>query len=125
MELDIDIRLNDFPRAVALEIAQRLPVEFKTATEAAHQQVLIRAAQEPRAVTDIDGELLDFLRSLATYAETLRQSKGTLRLGIFYDLDETVVFPLRLSLETIKVLGDLNLSLDATGYPCSDESQEQ
>lgn len=119
MEVDIEVRLNSFPRVVALEIARHLPVEFTKPGE-----VVLRAAQEPRAVTDIDAAVRDFLRSLVAHAEAVRQSNGVLRLGIFYDLDETVVFPLQLSLETIKVLGDLNLSLDSTGYPCSEESQK-
>lgn len=124
MELDIEVRLNNFSRFAALELAKHFPVEFpKADTKASHQDVIIQVAAKPQIVTNVDAGIRDFLRSLTVHAEAVKQSQGILRLGIFYDLRETVVFPFRLSVETIKALGELNLSVDATGYPCSDEEE--
>jgi hypothetical protein len=122
MEVDIEVRLNSFSRLIALELAKHFPVEFpQTDIKTSHQNVIIRSAPKPQVVPDVDTGIRDFLRSLTTYAETIKQSQGTLRIGIFYNLCETVAFPFRLSIETVKLLCELNLSVDATGYPCADE----
>lgn len=124
MELDIEVCLNSFSWLAATELAKRFPVEFpNTGAEASHQDVVIRAAPEPQVVTDVDARIRDFLQGLTAQAEAVKQSQGVLRLGIFYDLRETVVFPFRLSVETVKALCELNLSVDATGYPCADEEE--
>jgi hypothetical protein len=125
MELDADVSLNNLPRSIALELAKRFPVEFsKKDAAATHQDVVIRFASAPQVVTDVDAAVQDFLRSLVTHADAIKRSCGVLRLGVFYDLSETVVFPLQLSAETIRTLGELNLGIDATGYPCAEESEE-
>ncbi len=43
-----------------------------------------------------------------------------LRLGIYYDLEETVVFPVMLTNTCISLLSKINVSLDISGYPCSE-----
>ncbi|MNP85800.1 hypothetical protein D3C76_1856910 [compost metagenome] len=44
------------------------------------------------------------------------------RVAIYYNINETVVLPLTLSRALIKRISDMSLSLDATGYPCSDDA---
>lgn len=128
MELDIDIRLTKFPRKIALELGEHFPVEFKNAKTdeegSPYCEIAVWAAAESQVVTNVDTGVRNFLQRLAAYTEIIKQSRGVLRLGIFYDLSETVVFPFRLSIETVKALGELNLSIDATGYPCADESSD-
>jgi hypothetical protein len=79
----------------------------------------VRPAAQPEA---LETGISNLLRHLDAYADTIRRSAGTLRVGLFYDLDETVVFPLRLSADVVKALAALNLAVDATGYPCKDEA---
>jgi hypothetical protein len=124
MELDLEVRLSNLSPLAVAELAKRFPIEFPGASDASYQDVLIRATPKPQFVPNIDVGVGDFLQSLTPHADAIKKSKGTLRLGIFYDLSETVVFPFRLSVETVKALGDLNLSLDATGYPCGDDLDE-
>lgn len=123
MELDLDVGFDSFPQASTLELQKILPVEFAR-TNASCRDVVVRAAPEPRTVASVDAAIQEFLNILKMHAEAVRQSQGILHLGIFYDLRETVVFPLRLSVETVKALAELNLEVDATGYPCADESDD-
>lgn len=124
-ELDIEVYFSRFSRFSVSEIAKYVPVEYqKKNTGSSYHEVIIRAALEPQTVTDVDEQIRDFLRILTIQAEAVKQSHGMLRLGIFYDLSETVVFPFRLSIETIRVLGELNLSVDVTGYPCTEDTDE-
>lgn len=44
-----------------------------------------------------------------------------LRVGIFYNLKETVVFPFRLSSSVLQKIASLNLDLSVTGYPCAED----
>lgn len=125
MEIDIEVCLSGISRIIALDIAKYFPVEYpQEGARIAHLNVIIRPAMNPQIVSDVDIEIRNFLQGLTVYAEAIKQSQGTLRIGIFYNLCETVVFPFRLSIETIKLLCELNLSVDATGYPCADEIVE-
>ena len=130
MELDIEIQLANFPRQIALELAEHFPVEFQNKKEKIDKEgllyceITVRAAAKSQVVANVDTGIHNFLQRLATYAEAIKQYQGVLRIGVFYDLNETVVFPFRLSVETVKALGELNLSIDATGYPCAEEPDE-
>lgn len=120
MDVDIEVQLGKVPRAVALEIAKRLSVEFASEKEKADpQDIVVRPAAQAQT---LDTGISNLLRDLDAYADTIRRSAGTLRVGVFYDLDETVVFPLRLSADVVRALGALNLAVDATGYPCKEEA---
>ena len=56
------------------------------------------------------------------HALEIAQATPVLRLGIYYSLEETVVFPLQLDVTTISLMAAMGLGLAAYGYPCSDES---
>lgn len=60
--------------------------------------------------------VVDFLRGLDPCVDLVRLARGELRLGIYYSLNDTVVFPLHLDSSCIRMMADLNLSLDSTGY---------
>ena len=104
VELDIEIQLTKFPRKISLELAEYFPVEFQSTKmdkeEFPYCGITVRAAAESQVVTNVDTGIRDFLQRLAAYTEAIKQSGGVLHLGIFYDLNETVVFPFRLSVET-------------------------
>ena len=61
----------------------------------------------------------EFLVGLLSISEQIRTVGGEVRLGIFYDLEDTMVFPVHLSADCIKLLSKFNVSIDSTGYPCS------
>lgn len=119
MDVDIEVQLAKVPKPIVTEIAKRFSVEFASKEKkAGPQDIVVRpTSQHPT----LESSIANFLAELAAYGETIKQSSGTLRLGVFYDLDETVVFPLRLSADVVRAIGSLNLAVDATGYPCKDD----
>ena len=125
MELDIEVCLDAVPVETVLELQKKFPVTCACDNaNAIARNAIISAWDHPRAVVSVDEEVSRFLQQLDYHAETVRGARGVIRLGIFYALTETVVFPFRLSVETVKEIGALNLAMDVTGYPCSEESEE-
>ena len=119
MEVDIEICLNNVARGEISSLAKQFLVE-RTNKDAGGELQDIVIRQEAGNRTDIvDHIVRDFLNNMTAFSETIRKHQGVLRLGIFYDIEESVVFPFQLSCEAIKLMADLNILIDATGYPCS------
>jgi len=122
MEIDISVFLGNFPRNISLKLTKFFSVEFSKHASTEHKQdVVIRVSSELMPVVSVESEVCNFLSNFEAYIEDVKKSSGVLRLGLFYNLQETVVFPLQLSAQTINILCKLNLGIDVTGYPCSDE----
>ena len=73
------------------------------------------------AKTTVGDEILKFLTGLKAFDMEIRDVGGELRLGIYYDVPQTVVFPFHLSTDCIRALERFGVSLDSTGYPCGTE----
>lgn len=69
-----------------------------------------------------DKTACDFIEGLKVLGERLALEDSVFRIAVYYSLDETVVLPLKFSKSLVKLISELSLSLDMTGYPCSDES---
>jgi len=69
-----------------------------------------------------DKTACSFIEGLKVLGERLALEDSVFRIAIYYSLDETVALPLRFSKSLVKLVSELSLSLDMTGYPCSDES---
>ena len=119
MEVAIEIFLKNVARGEISSLAKQFLVE-RTNKDAGGQlqDIVIRQDTDNRTGI-VDNIVRDFLHNMTSFSETIRKHQGLLRLGIFYDIEESVVFPFRFSCEAIKLIADLNLSIDATGYPCS------
>ena len=119
MEVDIEICLNNVARGEISSLAKQFLVE-RTNKDAGGelQDIVIRQEADNRTGV-VDHIVRDFLNNMTSFSETISKHQGVLRLGIFYDIEESVVFPFRFSCEAIKLIADLNISIDATGYPCS------
>jgi len=72
----------------------------------------------------IDETVSRFLFGLHTLGGHLRALNVSLRIGVFYDLNETVIFPFQLSAATLEKIAELGLSLDATIYVCGEDDEE-
>ena len=120
MEVDIEICLNNVTRGEASSLARQFLVKHTKKDAGVLQDIVIRQEIDNRTGI-VDHIVRDFLSNLASFSEIIKKHQGVLRLGVFYNIDESVVFPFRLSCEAIKSIADLNLSIDATGYPCSPE----
>ena len=123
MELDIDLALHGVPPALAVELGQLFYMDFQGDREAAAcLDITIWANESPQPIiATIDAALHDFLEKLMPHVLVIVQATPVLRLGIFYDLEETVVFPLRLGAATIRLMAAMGIELEAYGYPCADE----
>ena len=117
--MDIDIELHVSPNSQDLLTAVRsLGVAGVTATPAKKSdELIIRSALSEQSAISPDEAVAAFLDQLKDLSS--REGKRTLRVGVFYDLAETVVFPVRLSISTLAKLAAWSVELDVTGYPCS------
>ncbi|WEL56062.1 hypothetical protein PZ739_02540 [Pseudomonas kermanshahensis] len=70
----------------------------------------------------LDKIACNFIEGLKVLGDRLALEDSVFRIAIYYSLDETIVLPLKFSKSLIKLVSELSLSLDMTGYPCSDES---
>ncbi|WP_175052340.1 hypothetical protein [Paraburkholderia sediminicola] len=84
------------------------------------RKIHVWLSSSERAVDDVDSEIQDFLRNLQVcgFDET---AENVLRVAIFYELNETIVFRFSISSSTIRLLADCGMSLETVGYPCSDD----
>ncbi len=119
MEVDIDICLTNVARDDVLNLANRFLIKCTSKDSGGDLQDIVIRQKADNRTGIVDHIVHDFLSNLTSFSETIRKHQGVLRLGVFYDIEESVVFPFRLSREVIKSIADLNLSIDATGYPCS------
>jgi hypothetical protein len=122
VDIDFELQLRSFPRAGSADLCESFVVEMEGDGEL--RDVVLRAEREVRPPDSLDAAMADWLRNLEAHAQTVRQCNATIRLGMFYNVKETVVFPFRLSAQTIHALSNLNLGISATGYPCDDEPAE-
>ena len=127
MEVDIDLSVS-IPSSEESSIRTALPSgyvmeESRNDSNPGETRFLIRYKDERsrQIQTNVGVLIVDFLSKLTSLENILRKFGGELRLGIYYELKETAVFPFRLPSECIHRLASLNLSLESTGYPCSDD----
>ncbi|MCS8265589.1 hypothetical protein N0497_29270 [Pseudomonas aeruginosa] len=64
----------------------------------------------------------DFLENLNFMSSEKELDALALRIAIYYDIEETVIFPFCFSNSLIKKAYEMKLSLEINGYPCSRES---
>lgn len=69
----------------------------------------------------IDETVSRFLSGLHLLEEKLRALKAELRVGVFYSVAETAIFPFRLGVDCVAEIARCGLVLDATIYVCGDE----
>ena len=127
MHLDIDLIVGPMPQAdssVLLLVpsaytAKLLPEK----SDSGQVRVFIQYVREDPFAVDstVSPFICEFLAGLCSIEEQIRSLGGEVRLGIYYDLEDTIVFPVYLSAECIRLLSKFNVGIDSTGYPCSEE----
>ena len=122
MEVDIEIHLNNVARGEISSLAKQFLVESANKDAGGELQDIVIRQEANNRTGIVDHIVRDFLNNMTSFSEIIRKHQGVLRLGIFYDIEESVVFPFRLSCEAIKLIADLNILIDATGYPCSPDN---
>jgi hypothetical protein len=66
--------------------------------------------------TDAGCYIENFIEGVSNIGSSIAGRDARLRLGIFCSLDETITIPLFISAKCIKMINELNLSMDFTGY---------
>lgn len=69
----------------------------------------------------IDETVSRFLSDLHLLEEKLRKLKAELRVGVFYGMAETAIFPFRLGVDCVAGIARCGLVLDAAIYVCGEE----
>jgi hypothetical protein len=69
----------------------------------------------------IDETVSRFLSDLHCLEKKLRKLKAELRVGVFYSVAETAVFPFRLGVDCIAGIVRCGLALDAIIYVCGED----
>jgi hypothetical protein len=130
VEIDIDLQLA-LPPDVGEVLISRLPEGYVARfigqqAASGRAEYAIKWADDLSRTVDTNAGIviMDFLQGIASIHQTIQAEGGEMRLGIYYELRETTVFPLYLSAECIKLLASLGLSVDSTGYPCSVDNEQ-
>lgn len=119
--LEIVIKNIDYSGFAAL--VMKLPSNYISSVNSKNGHLSISINDfEFREWLEFDKYACDFLEGLKVFGERLDLADSVFRIAIYYSLKETVVLPLKLSRSLVKLISELSLSLDMTGYLCSDES---
>ncbi len=125
MDADIAVILQSVPRDLAEELSKKFIVDYKgKEKDQFSADIAIRYSSEPIVVNDLSTVIFTFLSEISAFAEVIKSLRGVLRIGVFYNLNETVVFPFYLSLGSVKIIENFGLAIDVSGYPCNDDSEE-
>jgi len=120
MKIDVEIELPPLPTSPDHGLNDFLPGGYFLEERGNLKKVLY--LRGPASIGEqIDETISKFLTNLIPLKGKLKVLNAELRVGVFYDLKETVVFPLHLSKENIFKLASLDLSLDATIYVCGED----
>lgn len=76
--------------------------------------------------SDVGAKLTAVLRGLrCLFSAPILQCSGTVRIGLFFDISETVIFPVFLGRDAVAEMAALGLELDCTCYPGSDDDDDE
>jgi len=119
--LEIVIKNTDYSELAAL--AMKLPNKYMSSvsSKTGHLSISINDFDFNDWLV-FDKTACDFIEGLKVLGERLALEDSVFRIAVYYSLDETAVLPLKFSKSLVKLISELSLSLDMTGYPCSDES---
>jgi hypothetical protein len=124
MDIDIELRLRSGTESQVGTVRDGTVAGFKVTLNKKGDELIIRTAQSERPETSLDMAVREFLDALQSVGIGRKGEERALRIGVFYDLEETVVFPVTLSTQTLAMLVDWDLDLNISGYPCAPEEDE-
>ncbi len=126
MEVDIDLNIEPLQEEQIGSISGLPPMYriVKGDVTTSSQELTFRYSTDAPVIvkSDIGKEVEKFLYGLRKFESLIGKVGGTVRLGIYYDLNETITFPLCMSAKCIKLMSKFNLSLDSMGYPCDGDA---
>lgn len=123
MPLEIDIELNCGQQSaqVISKIAERLPDSYFWVTRGKAENLFISLEEYPNRITQLDKAVISFLNGLLDIKQEIILLNASLRIGLFYQLSETVICPVMLSKSCINLICQFGLDLDISGYLCGED----
>ena len=117
IELEVDLQLQFMLTNMAAQLPEKYVAEHR---EPRHFLYIV---YEDASISSkpLDEGIICFLNGLVAFREKISALNACVRVGMFYQVNETIVCPVRLSKQCIKILNQFGVSLDVTGYPCSDD----
>jgi hypothetical protein len=98
-----------------------LPYEFIAEDVSDKSTLLIISYRSDNELNySLDQEIKEFLIKLLSVEKILLEFEKTLRVGVFYDIKETIVCPILLEKETIELIARFKTKIFLTGYLCSE-----
>lgn len=124
IEIDVELEINLQSQPMLTNIVAQLPEKY--ATEHRKTDGFLHVVYEDASISSkpLDEGIIFFLNGLVALREKISTLNACVRVGMFYQAKETIVCPMRLSKQCIKMLNQFGVSLDVTGYPCSDDEPE-
>jgi hypothetical protein len=125
MDIDIELRLRPNSESQLAAVRKWAVAGLKVTSSKKGDELIVRTSQSEKFETSLDNAVREFLDDLQSAGIDQRYEGRALRIGVFYDLQETVVFPVRLLAPTLAMLANLALDLNISGYPCAPEQDEK
>jgi hypothetical protein len=126
MSIEIDIELEFESQSQQKQqnltsIVTQLPKKYAVEQRGTSKTTYIVYKDAPISYKPLDEAIISFLHPLLAIRGNISALNASVRVGMFYNISETVVCPVRLSKRCIKMLNQFGVELDVTGYPCSDD----
>lgn len=119
IEIDIELCCNNQQEQTIDRLSKSLPKNYIVVVRGkTESNTYITFENCVNKVWNLDEAITSFLMGLISLRERIIQFNGAIRVGLFYEVSETVVCPVLLKKETINLIHQFDLSLDITGYPC-------
>ena len=120
MDFDIDLSVEVHAESIHKDLEALIADKYHMRRHAKHDTEYVISKIAPIVGNNLDNAITDFLSDLTKLRGVITTLKTSLRIGVFYQLAETVVFPVMLSKKTIELLYQFRVDLDITGYPCDE-----
>ncbi|MFD2113759.1 hypothetical protein [Thiorhodococcus fuscus] len=118
--VDIQLFIENLSTATMGSLSKKLPAEFSIETRGNDSSLVISYRTDDDLENSLDEELNVFLGKLFSVEGLLCEVELLLRVGVFYDIKETIVCPIMLKRNTISMINRFNADIYITGYLCSD-----
>lgn len=117
-DIDVEVILSFLDKSHKENFISRMPK--RVLIYETDDNVTLQVENCSKVDTTLDEIIKCFFENITGLEEYFQESKNVLRIGMYYSLQDTVVFPVILSNENLSFLSQFKMSLDFSGYACSD-----
>lgn len=113
--MDYDIAI--FTKITRSEISERLHPTMELSEFDGKLKIFKVYSNYTGSLEDV---IFDFLREVGLFRREIFSQDTLLQIGVYYSVEDSVSFSVRLSKKCISELNDKNIGIDVCGYPCSE-----